>query len=60
MLTITSIEKGKCAFCQEDTEVVHAEFKDGLKGKFCRRHVWEALKARGMNGKQSPEQQKAQ
>ena len=46
MLTITGIAQGKCTWCLEHTEVVTAQFRDGLTGSFCKKHLWQALKVR--------------
>jgi hypothetical protein len=46
MLTITGITTGKCTWCLEHTEVVSAQFRDGLIGTFCKKHLWQALKVR--------------
>ena len=46
LVTIASCGDGKCVWCQATGEGVQASFKDGLAGFFCRRHLWEALKAR--------------
>ena len=46
MLTITGITQGKCTWCLEHTEVVTAQFRDGLTGTFCKKHLWQALKVR--------------
>ena len=46
MLTITDYGEGQCAWCLARGEGVHAVFKDGLSGFLCRKHLWEALKAR--------------
>lgn len=46
MLTIVSCGEGKCVWCMTVGEGVQAQFKDGLSGFFCRKHLWEALKAR--------------
>jgi hypothetical protein len=46
MLTITGIASGKCTWCLERTEVVNAQFRDGLAGTFCKKHLWQALKVR--------------
>jgi hypothetical protein len=46
MLTITGITQGKCTWCLEHTEVVTAQFRDGLTGSFCKKHLWQALKVR--------------
>jgi hypothetical protein len=46
MLTITGITQGKCTWCLEHTEVVTAQFRDGLTGNFCKKHLWQALKVR--------------
>ena len=46
MLTITNYGEGKCTWCLSHGEGVQATFKDGLTGFLCRKHFWEALKAR--------------
>jgi hypothetical protein len=46
MLTITAISEGTCTWCREQTEVVTAQFRDGLTGTFCKKHLWQALKVR--------------
>jgi hypothetical protein len=46
MLTITGITQGKCTWCLEHTEIVTAQFRDGLTGTFCKKHLWQALKVR--------------
>ena len=46
MVTITSYTEGKCVWCCQTGEGVQAAFKDGLNGFLCRKHLWEALKAR--------------
>jgi hypothetical protein len=46
MLTITGLSNGKCTWCLESTEVVTAQFRDGLTGTFCKKHLWQALKVR--------------
>ena len=46
LVTIASCGDGKCVWCQTTGEGVQATFKDGLAGFFCRKHLWEALKAR--------------
>jgi len=46
MLTITEYGEGQCAWCLAQGEGVQANFKDGLTGFLCRKHFWEALKAR--------------
>jgi hypothetical protein len=46
MLTITGVAQGKCTWCLEHTEVVTAQFRDGLTGAFCKKHLWQALKVR--------------
>ena len=46
MLKISDCRRGKCVWCLEETEIVEAEFADGLKGQLCKKHVWQALKVR--------------
>ena len=46
MLKITDCRRGKCIWCLHETEVVQAEFQDGLIGLLCKKHVWQALKVR--------------
>ena len=46
MLTITSYGEGKCVWYLAHGEGVQAVFKDGLTGFLCRKHFWEAMKAR--------------
>lgn len=56
MLTIVSYGTGKCAWCcQTGEEGVQAKFQDGLAGFFCRKHLWEAIKARGQTGEEKRE-----
>ena len=49
LVTIANCGEGKCVWCQTTGEGVQAAFKDGLAGFFCRKHMWEALKARSDN-----------
>lgn len=46
MLTISNYGEDKCTWCLAHGEGVQATFKDGLTGFLCRKHFWEALKAR--------------
>ena len=46
MLTITKYGEGQCVWCRVHGEGVVAKFTDGLTGFLCRKHLWEALKAR--------------
>ena len=46
MLTIKSYGEGQCVWCRVHGEGVVANFNDGLTGFLCRKHFWEALKAR--------------
>ena len=46
MLTIKSYGEGTCVWCLTKGEGVQAAFEDGLTGFLCRKHLWEALKAR--------------
>lgn len=51
MLTSNGFGTGLCTLCCQETEVLQATFKDGLSGRFCRKHFWEMVKVRGENGK---------
>jgi hypothetical protein len=46
MLTISGFARGKCVWCRKEDEGVDAKFHDGLQGFFCRKHLWEAIRAR--------------
>jgi len=46
MLKIIDCRPGKCVWCLQETEVVQAEFQDGLSGLLCKKHLWQALKVR--------------
>ena len=47
LVTINSLTSGTCIWCcQKTDDAVDATFKDGLKGTLCRKHFWEAMKAR--------------
>lgn len=47
LVTINSLTSGTCIWCcQKTDDAVDATFKDGLKGTLCRKHFWDALKAR--------------
>lgn len=47
LVTINNLTAGTCIWCcQNANDAVDASFKDGLKGTFCRKHFWEALKSR--------------
>jgi hypothetical protein len=46
MVTIKRYGEDTCAWCMERGEGVQAEFQDGLKGFFCKRDFWSAVKAR--------------
>lgn len=58
MLKIQQCRTGRCIWCLEETEVVEAEFSDGLKGLLCKKHVWQALKVRS-GGQSSPKETEA-
>jgi len=47
MVTISTFGEGKCVWCCTHGEGAQAKFQDGLSGFFCRKHLWEAIKARG-------------
>lgn len=53
MLTITDCQQGQCIWCLHQTEVVRAQFSDGLSGLLCKKHLWQALKVR-CDSKQKP------
>jgi histone acetyltransferase (RNA polymerase elongator complex component) len=42
-MKIVACRHGKCIWCLQETEVVQAEFQDGLVGLLCKKHVWQAL-----------------
>lgn len=47
LVTINNLVSGACVWCcQKTDDSVEASFKDGLKGTFCRKHFWDAVKAR--------------
>ena len=46
MLTINGYGEGTCVWCLTKGEGVEADFKDGLTGFLCRKHLWEAMKSR--------------
>ena len=52
MLTVTSFGNGTCTWCRKEQEGVQAKFADGLAGFFCKRHLWEAVKARSEKAKE--------
>lgn len=46
LVSINSLIRGTCVWCcQTSEDAIDASFKD-LKGVFCKRHFFEALKAR--------------
>ncbi len=50
LVTINNLSSGVCIWCcQKSDDAVEAEFRDGLKGFLCRKHFWDALKARAEN-----------
>ena len=51
MLTIVGKEAGACQVCMEPAMVYEAKFKDGLKGKFCRKCALGLLDRR-LDGKE--------
>ena len=54
MLTITKYGEGQCVWCRVQGEGVVANFQDGLTGFLCRKHLWEALKARSELSEERP------
>lgn len=47
LVTINNLTPGTCIWCCLKTDdAVDAPFRDGLKGSLCRKHFWDALKAR--------------
>lgn len=55
MLKILQCRTGRCIWCLEETEVVEAEFADGLKGLLCKKHLWQALSVRSDHVQPKPE-----
>lgn len=55
MLKILQCRTGRCIWCLEETEVVEAEFSDGLKGLLCKKHLWQALSVRSGHGQYTKE-----
>jgi len=56
IVSIERVSSGKCVWCCQPTdEGVVAEFHDGLKGFFCKKDLWAALKARATSQSTSPE-----
>ena len=56
LVTINNITSGNCIWCcQKFDDAVDATFSDGLKGILCRKHFWDALKARA----EKPQPQKS-
>jgi hypothetical protein len=51
MLTIIGKEVGSCQVCMEPATVYEAKYKDGLKGKFCRKCALGLLDRR-LDGKE--------
>jgi pyruvate formate-lyase activating enzyme-like uncharacterized protein len=57
------LTNGTCTICNQQTEVISADFEDqsGLKGHFCKRHFWDAVQTRSLlpkrgNGKKKIEE----
>lgn len=47
LVTIHSVTAAPCVLCcQKTDDAVEAAFKDGFRGTLCKRHFWDALKAR--------------
>jgi hypothetical protein len=47
LVTINNLTSDACIWCcKKKGDAVEAQFRDGLKGAFCRKHFWEALSAR--------------
>ena len=57
MLTITNYGEGKCCWCCQTMEGVQTKFADGLSGFLCKKHLWEAIKARQTKETSSAESQ---
>ena len=53
MLTIQSYGEGKCCWCCQTKEGVHATFKDGLTGFLCKKDMWAAIEARAEKREQT-------
>lgn len=57
LVQINSLTSGTCIWCcQKSDDAVDASFRDGLKGTLCRKHFWDALKARS---DQKPEESRS-
>lgn len=52
MVTVTKNGEGKCVWCCQETDGVHAKFQDGLQGFFCWRDFRAAVKARSEERKE--------
>lgn len=56
LVTINSVGNAICIWCcQRTDDSVEATFKDGFKGTLCKKHFWDALKARS---EQKPDEQR--
>jgi pyruvate formate-lyase activating enzyme-like uncharacterized protein len=63
MARFGQLKQGRCTICNEEAEVLPADFEDqsGLKGHFCKRHFWDAVQTRSAlpkrgNGKKKVEE----
>ena len=55
LVTINNLTTGTCIWCcQKSDDAVDASFRDGLKGTLCRKHFWDALKARAEQPSEVP------
>lgn len=60
LVTIHNLTSGTCAWCcQKCDDAVEAAFKDGLKGTFCKKHFWDATKARADQQQSAPKPESA-
>ena len=59
LATINVMTAAPCALCcQKTDDAVEAVFKDGFRGTFCRRHFWDARKARSDQQVQPPSERR--
>ena len=55
IVTINAVTAAPCVLCcQKTDDAVDAAFKDGFRGTLCKRHFWDALKARAEQAPPSP------
>ena len=53
LVQINNLVSGTCVLCcKKANDTVDANFKDGLKGTFCKKHFWEAVESRAQQSQQ--------